>query len=62
MVKNDKFVKFLVNMLNLEILINFSVQVLGFTQTSLKTVYNLKFTLLERPKIYVLNFNFFEIS
>ena len=38
---------FLVAILNLEILFNFSVQVLRFTQTNRKTVYNTKFTLLE---------------
>ena len=53
---------FLVAILNLEILFNFSVQVLRFTQTNRKTVYNTKFTLLEGPKIYVLNFIFREIS
>ena len=53
---------FLVTILNLEILFNFSVQVLRFTQTNRKTVYNTKFTLLERPKIYVLVFIFREIS
>ena len=53
---------FLVTILNLEILFNFSVLVLRFTQTNKKTVYNTKFTFLEGPKIYVLNFNFREIS
>ena len=53
---------FLVTKLNLEILFNFSAQVLRFTQTNKKTVYNTKFTLLEEPKIYVLNFNFRKIS
>ena len=53
---------FLVTILNLEIVFNFSVQVLRFTQTNKKTVYNTKFILLEGPKIYVLNFNFREIS
>ena len=48
--------------LNLEILFNLSVQVLRFTQTNRKTVSNIKFTLLEGPKIYVFNFNFREIS
>ena len=43
---------FLVTILNLEILLNFSVQVLRLTQTNKKTVYNIKFTLLEGPKIY----------
>ena len=43
--------KFLVTILNLEILFNFSLQVLRFTQTNKKTVYNTKFTLLERHKI-----------
>ena len=52
---------FLVTILNLEILFDFSVQVLRFTQTNKKTVYNAKFTLLEGPKIYVLNFIFREI-
>ena len=52
---------FLVAILNLEKLFNFSVQVLRFTQTNKKTVYNTKFTLLEGPKIYVLNFIFREI-
>ena len=32
-----------------------------FTQTNQKTVYNTKFTLLEGPKIYGLNFIFREI-
>ena len=49
---------FLVTILNLEILLNFSMQVLRFTQTNKKTAYNTKFTLLEGPKIYVLNFIF----
>ena len=53
---------FLVTILNLEILFNFSLQVLRFTQTNKKTVYNTKFTLLVGPKIYVLNFIFREIS
>ena len=53
---------FLVIKLNFEILFNFSVQVLRFTQTNKKTVYNTKFTLLEGPKIYVLNVIFREIS
>ena len=53
---------FLVTILNLEILFNFSLQVLRFTQTNNKTVYNTKLTLLEGPKIYVLNFIFREIS
>ena len=53
---------FLVTILNLDFLFNFSVQVLRFTQTNNKTVYNTKFTLMEGPKIYVLNFNFHEIS
>ena len=53
---------FLVTILNLEILFNFSVQVLRFTQTNEKTVNNTKFTLLEGPKIFVLNFIFREIS
>ena len=52
---------FLVTVLNLKILVNFSVQVMRFTQTNNKTVYNKKITLLEGPKIYVLNFNFREI-
>ena len=54
--------KFLVAILNLDILFNFSMQVLRFSQTNKKTVYNTEFTLLEGPKIYVLNFNFCEIS
>ena len=49
---------FLVTILNLKILFNFSMQVLRFTQTDNKTVYNTKFTLLEGPKIYALNFIF----
>ena len=53
---------FLITILNLEILFNFSVHVLRFTQTNQKTVYNSKLTLLEGPKIYVLNFIFREIS
>ena len=53
---------FLVTILNLEMLFNFSVQVLRFTETNKKTVYNTDFTPLEGPKIYVLNFNFREIS
>ena len=61
-VENDKFINFFVAILNLEILFNFSVKVLRFTQTNKKTVYNTKFTLLERPKIYLLNFLFREIS
>ena len=52
----------LVTILNLENLFNFSVQVLRFTQTNKKTVYNTKFTLLEGLKIYVLNFIFRKIS
>ena len=52
---------FLATMLNLELLFNFSVQVLRFTITNKKTVYNTKFTWLEGPKIYALNFNFREI-
>ena len=52
---------FLVTILNFEILFNFRVQVMPFTQTNKKTVYNTKFTLLEGPKIYDLNFNFREI-
>ena len=40
---------FLVTILNLEILLNFSMQVLRFTQTKNKTAYNTKFTLLEGP-------------
>ena len=52
----------LVAILNLEILLNFILQVLRFTQTKKKTVYNNKFTLLEGPKFYVLNFIFREIS
>ena len=53
---------FLVTIFNFQILFNFSVQVLRFTQTNKKTVYNTKFALLEGPKIYVLNFIFREIS
>ena len=53
---------FLVTIFNFQILFNFSVQVLRFTQTNKKTVYNTKFTLLEGSKIYVLNFIFREIS
>ena len=53
---------FLVTILNLEILSNFSVNVLRVTQTKRKTVYNTKFTLLAGLKIYVLNFIFREIS
>ena len=52
---------FLVAILNLKMLFNFSVQVLRFTQTNKKTVYNTQFTSLEGPKIYVLNFVFREI-
>ena len=40
---------FLVTILNLEIVFNFSMQVLRFTETNKKTVYNTKFTLLEGP-------------
>ena len=54
--------KFLVTIFNLEILFNFSLQVLRFTQTNKKTVYNTKFTLLEGRKVYALNFIFREIS
>ena len=54
--------KILVTILNLEIVFNFSVQVLRFTETNNKTVYNTKFTFLEGPKIYDLNFIFREIS
>ena len=54
--------KFLVTILNIEILFSFRVQVLRFTQTNNKTVYNTKFTLLEVPKIHVLNFMFRDIS
>ena len=53
---------FLVTILNLEILFNFRVQVLRFNQTNQKTGYHTKFTLMEGPKIYVLNFIFREIS
>ena len=55
---------FWVTILNLEIVLNFSVQVLRFTQTNKqkKMVYNIKFTLLEGPKIYVLNMIVREIS
>ena len=52
---------FLVAILNFGMLFNFSVQVLRFTQTNKKTVYNTKFSSLEGPKIYVLNFIFPEI-
>ena len=52
---------FLVTILNLGTLFNFSLQVLRFTQTNEKTVYNTNFTLLEGPKIYALNFIFREI-
>ena len=45
---------FLVSILNLKILFNFSVKVLRFTQTNKNTEYNTKFTLGEGPKIYVL--------
>ena len=48
----------LVAILNLEILFNFSVKVLRFTDTNKNTEYNTKFTLREGPKIYVLNFIF----
>ena len=51
---------FLVTILNLENLFNFSVQVLRFTQTNKKTVYNKKINMLEGPKIYVLNVIFRE--
>ena len=51
---------FLVTILNLENLINFSVQILRCTQTNKKTVYNKKINLLEGPKIYVLNVIFRE--
>ena len=47
----------MVTISNLEILFNFSVQVHRFTQTNKP-----KFTMLEGPKIYVLNFIFREIS
>ena len=53
---------FLETIFNFQILFNFSVQVLRFTQTNKKTVYNTKITLLEGPKIYVLNLIFREIS
>ena len=53
---------FLVTILNLEILFNFSLQVLRLTQTNKKTVYNTKFTSRVGPKIYVLSFIFREIS
>ena len=53
---------FLETILNLEILFNFSVQVLRFTQTSKNTVYKTRFPLLNGPKTYVLNFNFRENS
>ena len=53
---------FLVTILNFEILLNFSVQVVCFTQTNQKTDYNTKFTMLKGSKVYVLNFIFREIS
>ena len=54
---------FLETILDLEILFNFSVQVLRFTKTNKKTIYNTKFTLLEGPKIYFLIYIIFrEIS
>ena len=53
---------FLVTILNLEILFNFRIKVLHFTQTNKNTEYNTKLTLREGPKIYVLNFIFCEIS
>ena len=49
---------FLVTIFNLENLLNFRMQVLRFTQTNQKTVYNTKITLLEGPKIYVFNLKF----
>ena len=52
----------MVTIFNLEISFNFSVKVLRFTQTSENTEYNTKFTLLEGPKIYVLESFFREIS
>ena len=52
---------FLVTIINLEILFNFNMQVLRFTQTNKKTVCNTKFTLLGGPKTYFLNFIFREI-
>ena len=63
---------FSVTIFKLEIVFNFSVQVLRFTQTNnqtkkkkkkkKKTVYNPKLTLLKGPNIYVLHFIFREIS
>ena len=54
---------FLEAILNLETLFNLRVQVVRFCQSNKKkTVYNTKFTLLEGPKINVLNFIFREIS
>ena len=64
LVKMTNSSNFLVTILNLENLFNFSVQVLRFTQTNKKKqkrFNNTKFTLLEGPKIYVLNFIFREI-
>ena len=49
----------LLTILNLEILFNFSVKVLRFTQTNKNTEYNTQFTLREGPNINVLNFVFF---
>ena len=54
--------KFLVTILHLEILFDFSVKVLRFTQTNSNTEYNTRFTLREGPKIYILNLIFREIS
>ena len=47
MEKNDEFFNFLVTILNLEILFDFSVKVLRFTQTNKNTEYNTNFTLRE---------------
>ena len=46
---------------NLEILLNFSVKVLRFTQTNKNTENNTKITLREGPKIYVLK-SFFPVK
>ena len=63
LVKMTNLSKFLVTILNLVFLFNFIMQVLRFPQTNKKkTVYNKEITLLEGPKIYVLNFIFREIS
>ena len=54
--------KILVTILNFEILFNFSLRVLRFTQTNTKTEYNTKFTLREGTKINVLISFFRKIS